>query len=150
MATGFALLLAAAISIRDQAGWRRGLLWGAAGYGVFFLAPALGLPPELPGTQSAPLFDRQLWWAGTAASSAIGLWLAAFARHGALRVLGLALIAAPQVVGAPQPLSHGATAPDELARDFLRASYFVNAIFWLALGALVGYAYSRLAAPLAR
>ncbi|TNF99801.1 MAG: cobalt transporter, partial [Gammaproteobacteria bacterium] len=28
--------------------WRHGLIWGAAGYVVFWLAPAVGLPPEIP------------------------------------------------------------------------------------------------------
>ena len=52
---GFALVvLAAMVALlkRKPAAkidWRYGLLWGAAGYVIFFLAPGLGLPPEIPG-----------------------------------------------------------------------------------------------------
>ena len=114
------------------------MLWGAAGYLVFFVAPALGLPPELPGTEAAPLRDRQIWWTVAVVLSAAGLGLAAFAKNIALRVLGLALIAAPHIVGAPVPAIHGGTAPPDLASAFMRAAYLANAAFWLALGTLVG------------
>ena len=70
LAIAFALLLGSAMSLRQSYGWRAGLVWGIAGYLVFFVAPALGLPPELPGTHAAPLFDRQLWWVGTASCTA--------------------------------------------------------------------------------
>ncbi len=109
LATGFALLLVSAMSQQKKTGWRAGLLWGAAGYAVFFVAPSLGLPPELPGTESAPLRDRTLW--------------------------------APHAIGAPQPPAHGETNSVELAKDFLRATYFANAAFWLALGGLLGLFY---------
>ena len=58
---GFALLLGAASNIRGGIShWRSGLLWGLAGYTIFFVAPSLGLPPEVPGTEAADLKDRQL------------------------------------------------------------------------------------------
>jgi cobalt transporter subunit CbtA len=139
LATGFALLLGAALSLRAKGGWRTGLLWGAAGYCVFFVAPSVGLPPELPGTQSAALHERELWWVGTVALSGAGLWVAAFAGKPWLRILGLALLFAPHLVGAPQPAAPAATAPAELTRDFIRAAYVANAILWLSLGGLVGH-----------
>lgn len=142
LATGFALLLAAAMSLRGMSGWRAGLLWGVAGYVVFFVAPSLGLPPELPGTLPAPLFDRQLWWVGAVASTAAGLWLAAFAQRPAWRVVGLALIALPHLIGAPRPVALGGTAPVELARQFVFATYLVNGLFWLTLGALLSFSLS--------
>ena len=51
----------------------QGFLWGAAGFVVFSAAPALGLPPELPGMTAATLGSRQLWWFGTVFVTAIGL-----------------------------------------------------------------------------
>lgn len=75
----FALLLVAALSFAAPADWRKGLAWGAAGFVAFSLAPAAGLPPKLPGMTAAELGDRQLWWAATAAATAGGLALLAFA-----------------------------------------------------------------------
>ena len=80
LATAFALLLGAAMSRRQQSGWRAGLVWAIAGYAVFFVAPALGLAPELPGANSAPLADRQIWWIAAVSSSGAGLWLATFGK----------------------------------------------------------------------
>jgi len=139
LATGFALLLAAAISLDRASSWRRGMLWGVAGYFVFFVAPGLGLPPELPGAESAALADRQLWWLMTVVCAASGLALAVFARHLAARAFGAVLIALPFVVGAPEHAIHAQAVPVEIDRAFVRATYFVNAVFWLALGAAVGF-----------
>ena len=138
IAASFALFVAAAMTLRGHHGWRRGLLWGLAGYAVFFVSPALGLPPELPGTASAALASRQAWWAGAAACAAAGLALVVFARHTALRVAGAALIALPHLAGAPQPAFAASSAPPELAREFVRATFVANAAFWTALGVLVG------------
>lgn len=144
VATGFALLLAAVISLRPPSGWRAGLLWGAAGYAVFFVAPALGLPPELPGTESAPLREREVWWVATAVFSAAGLWLAALGKRPWLRILGVALLIAPHLIGAPQPAAHGGTPTAEMARDFIRATYIANAMLWLSIGGLFGLFYRTL------
>src|ERR1043166_10006915 len=62
---GFALLLAGAAALArsrgDAINARSGLLWGAAGFAVLALAPAIGLPPELPGMSAAGLAARQQW-----------------------------------------------------------------------------------------
>ncbi len=141
VATGFALLLGAAFSLRSRRGWRIGLLWGLAGYAVFFIAPSLGLPPELPGSDAGPLLDRQLWWAGTVAASAAGLWLAVFARNPLLRILGPVLLLAPHLIGAPHSAEGGGTAPFQLAREFIIATGIANAILWLSIGGLFGLFY---------
>ena len=122
LATAFALFLGAAIALRPRTDWRAGLVWGAAGYVVFFVAPAIGLPPELPGTEAAALHERQLWWAATVACSAPGLWLVVFARSAALRFAGILLLVAPHAVGAPHLTLHQASAPADLAADFARAT----------------------------
>ena len=146
MAIGFALFLAAAICVSGrQTGWRSGLLWGAAGYLVFFVAPSLGLPPEVPGTQAAPLHDRQLWWLLAAGSTALGLGVFVYARHRLLKLLGLLLLLVPHLVGAPQPEVHASAAPESLALAFIQATAIANAVFWLALGALTGFFYKKFA-----
>ena len=143
----FGLLLCAAFSLRSQpiAGWRAGLLWGLAGYAVFFVAPSLGLPPEVPGTQAAPLHERQLWWLMAALCSAGGLAMLVFARSWQVKLVGVVLLFAPHLVGAPEPLVQGSAAPAELARSFIHATALASAVFWLALGSLSGLFYQKFA-----
>lgn len=143
LAIGFGLLLGAAFSLRGRINWRSGLLWGVAGYTVFFVAPSLGLPPEVPGTIAAPLEERQLWWLATVVMTAAGLALLAFARNWKLKALGVLLLMAPHLIGAPQPQNPGSLAPRELAHAFLHATAIANAIFWLALGGLMGLFYKK-------
>lgn len=146
LGVGFALLLAAALFLRDaRGGWRAGLLWGAAGYLVFFVAPSLGLPPEVPGTAAAPLGARQFWWLSTVLMTAVGLALLVFGRGWPFKLLGAALLLAPHLIGAPQPLVHASSAPEELARSFIYASAAANAVFWLTLGALAGLFHKKFA-----
>lgn len=137
LATGFGLLLAAAMSLRGHAGWARGLAWGAAGYAVFFVLPSLGLPPELPGAPAAPLHGRQAWWIATVVLSGAGLGLLLLSRATWLRLLGMGMIAAPHLVGAPRPATLGGP-PQELVSAFTRAAFLANAVMWLCLGSVVG------------
>lgn len=146
MAVGFGLLLAVAFCLRgEKGGWRTGLLWGLAGYVVFFAAPSLGLHPEIPGTEAAPLADRQFWWSMTAALTAGGLSLLVFAKNWPLKVIGAVLLIVPHLIGAPQPEIHHSAAPIELAHAFIYATAIANAVFWLALGGLMGLFYKRFA-----
>lgn len=139
LGVGFALLLGAASNLRGGINdWRRGLLWGLAGYAVFFVAPSLGLPPEVPGTEAASLRDRQLWWLMTVADTALGLWLLAFAKTKQNKLFGALLLASPHLIGAPQPAVPGAAAPAALADSFIMATAAANALFWLALGGFMG------------
>jgi cobalt transporter subunit CbtA len=142
---GFALLLGAGFALSGRrVDWRRGLLWGAAGFAAFALAPAFGLPPEVPGMHAAPLADRQLWWLATVAASAGGLALLAFAPRVAWKGVGVLLLIVPHLVGAPQPDEHGGLAPAELSHAFVFASLATSAAFWLALGAIAGLVFDRL------
>ncbi|BCD86358.1 hypothetical protein PSm6_27650 [Pseudomonas solani] len=143
VAVGFALLLAALFSLRGPTRAWQGLLWGLAGFATFALAPSLGLPPELPGTAAADLAQRQVWWIGTAASTAAGLALIAFGRNWVLRIVGLALLVIPHVVGAPQPEVHASLAPEALEHEFIAASLVTNALFWGALGWAAAWLYQR-------
>lgn len=146
MAVGYGLLLAAAIGLRGRlVDWRSGLLWGAAGYAVFFLAPSIGLPPELPGTAAAPVAARQGWWIATAMSTATALAMLAFGRHWALKLAAVVLLVVPHLVGAPQPLVHASVAPEHLQRSFVYATALANGVFWLVLGALTGIFHKRFA-----
>ena len=122
---------------------RSGLLWGAAGFAVFALAPAIGLPPELPGMSAAELAARQQWWLLTAAATAAGLGAVIFTRQVPLRVLGAVLLVLPHLIGAPAA-PHGAMGvPAELAAEFATASLATAAAFWLLLGSVSGWLYRR-------
>ncbi|MCQ8102994.1 CbtA family protein [Methylomonas sp. SURF-2] len=135
---GFALLISASMYWRDQRDYLPGLGWGLAGYLVFFVAPSLGLPPELPGTDSAELHSRQAWWLFTAASTAMGLFGLVLTKQRGLQIGGACLLALPQLVGAPHPEVAHALAPEALQQHFVLLTAMNNAIFWLALGALSG------------
>ncbi|WP_349975608.1 CbtA family protein [Pseudomonas sp. WHRI 8519] len=143
VAVGFALILAALYSLREPNRVTTGALWGLAGFAVFCLAPTLGLPPELPGTAAADLGQRQSWWIGTAAATALGLALLVFPRHWLLKACGAVLLVVPHVIGAPQPDVHQSLAPEALETQFKIASWVTNAAFWLALGLLSAWLYRR-------
>jgi cobalt transporter subunit CbtA len=142
---GFALLLVGGFTLRGKPiDLRAGLAWGIAGYAVFTLAPAFGLPPELPGSHAAGLLARQEWWAGTVVASALGLALMAFSTSLMGRAVGIGLIMLPHLIGAPPPPEIGGALPAELAAEFTAASMAITAAFWLVLGAVSGGIYARL------
>lgn len=143
VAVGFALMLAGLYTLRAPTRTAQGLLWGLAGYATFVLAPTLGLPPELPGTAAADLAQRQIWWIGTAASTAAGIALLVFGRSWLLKVLGVAILAVPHVIGAPQPQVHSMLAPEALEAQFKIASQLTNVAFWLALGWISAWLFRR-------
>lgn len=144
-AVGFALLLAAGFALRGRpVDGRRGALWGLAGFATFSLAPALGLPPELPGSLAAELSARQGWWLATVGLTGLGLWLLVLGRTHWQRGLGIVAIAAPHLVGAPHPPELGGPVPPELAAHFAATALGVMAVFWVLLGWLAGSLFARL------
>ena len=143
VAVGFALMLAGLYTLRAPTRTAQGLLWGLAGYATFVLAPTLGLPPELPGTAAADLAQRQIWWIGAAASTAAGIALIVFGRNWLLKILGVAILAVPHVIGAPQPEVHSMLAPQALEAQFKIASQLTNVAFWLALGLISAWLFRR-------
>jgi cobalt transporter subunit CbtA len=147
LVVGFAvsLMLLGGMAIKgDPIDARRGLLWGVAGFAAVSLLPALGLPPELPGTPAADIYDRQLWWLGAAVASAAGIGLLAFGRNWGLLLAGVALLIAPHVIGAPAPPSHDVSYPGALAGEFVVASMVVSAVLWSLSGLAAGWLHQRL------
>jgi cobalt transporter subunit CbtA len=140
----FALILVAVSEFAGGiANWRQGVFWGFAGFAVFTLAPGLGLPPELPAMPAADLVSRQIWWSSTVVATAVGLALIAFRQSLPLAILGVALIVAPHIVGAPQPESHDSPIPADLHHSFVVAVTITNLVFWIVLGAAVGMVRNR-------
>lgn len=141
----FALMLTAGLALAGMSDWRRGLVWGLAGYAAFSLAPAFGLPPELPGMAAGELVPRQIWWAATAAATAAGLALLFLVPRIPFRVLGAALIVVPHIIGAPHPHEVSVSAvPAELAAAFVSATLVANLIFWLVIGGASAWTLGRL------
>jgi cobalt transporter subunit CbtA len=153
--TGFAAIMLALMNQfqlprKSNMSWRQGSLWGLAGFATLFVAPAIGLPPEIPGALSAPLEHRQLWWVLSALSVAIGLGIFAFARV-RTKSLGLLFLVIPYIVGAPQidiPMFQH-TDPTvtqalfNLHQQFVVISTVVNLIFWLSLGLCCRFVFNR-------
>ncbi|MBC6407708.1 MAG: CbtA family protein [Rhodobacteraceae bacterium] len=153
--TGFALALVALMGLaRAHLGAaiqaRSGLLWGLCGFIAVQLAPAFGLPPELPGVVGADLGARQLWWGATILATASGLALIAFCRGLLWPLLGMGVILLPQAVGAPHLESYFGVAPPELAAEFATRSLGVAAVGWAMLGYLCGWLLQGVAAPAPR
>lgn len=143
---GFAAVLLALMSQLQlqgitQLNLLKGLAWGAAGFIVFFAAPGIGLPPEIPGIQAQPLEHRQGWWLLTIVAVALGLMILAFAPL-KLKVLGILSVALPYLVPIPRHQGSTFTHPDAAAlealtrlhQEFIVASGVSNMAFWLVLG----------------
>lgn len=122
---------------------RQGLLWGAAAFVCFQLAPSVGLPPLPPGVPVADVQDRQLWWTFAALATAVGLWLIT-SRTWLRSIAGVVCVLLPHLIGAPTAAGEAAV-PAELLRNFALASLATTAIFWPLLGAMGGYLWSRTA-----
>lgn len=158
-AIGFALVLLSVMLVVQtwsrsrptRFSWWRALGWSLGGYAVFWLAPALGLPPEIPLQNAAELQDRQVWWVICVVCTAAGLGGLAFA-PAPWRWAAPLVIAVPYLIGAPHPegpmfLGQNPDAARELealAADFVYATAFANAVFWLFLGSVASWAGVRI------
>ncbi|MGR3460744.1 MAG: CbtA family protein [Roseovarius sp.] len=145
--SGYGLILAAAYQVAGLFGRKislqQGILWGIAGFTCVQLAPAMGLAPELPGTISADITLRQIWWLGAVLATGAGLALIGFGRNVPFVVVGVVLLALPHVIGAPVLDSFNGTAPPELAGEFSARVLGVGLAVW----ALLGWLTARFAAP---
>jgi cobalt transporter subunit CbtA len=147
-AIGFGLVLVVASEFAGGiANWRQGMFWGLAGFTVFTLAPSLGLNPELPAMPAADLLARQVWWIGTAAATAVALYLIFLRKTPALAVLGVVILVLPHIIGAPQPEDHATPVPENLHHSFIVASTLTNLVFWVILGAAAAVVRARFAQP---
>ena len=143
---GFALLLAGFSLVSGHPiTVANGALWGAAGWLAVHMLPAIGLPPELPGFPAADLTQRQIWWVATVAISAAGLYLLFLTPNVVAKVLGIVLIAAPQVYGAPQPSDISSNVPAVLGAEFAVAALATTLFFWIVLGLSLGFANEKIA-----
>ncbi|WP_395688785.1 CbtA family protein [Aestuariivirga sp.] len=124
---------------------RNGLVWGMCGFLAVSLAPAIGLPPELPGVPAGDLMARQVWWAATIVATGLGLVLLASRQETWVISLALILMALPHIIGAPHPMITESSVPPALAASFAANALAANAIFWLLIGHFLALAFDRAA-----
>ena len=145
--TGYSLILVAAMALAEDRGIRitvrQGLLWGVAGFAAVQFAPAVGLPPELPGSAAAEMGLRQVWWFGTVGATAAGLALIAFGKGWTSRGIAAVLILAPHVIGAPHPETFSGPVPPELAGMFAGRALGVGLVAWVLLGLFAAWFWIR-------
>jgi cobalt transporter subunit CbtA len=146
VAVGFSFLLAAVSVLGGiEITAKNGVLFGLAGFVALQLAPAIGLPPELPGMAAADLGARQIWWIATALATGTGIFIVAKFCNWTAIAVGAALMLAPHIVGAPAtPVEHGVV-PAYLATTFAASTLAASALFWLTIGPLLGYLNERFA-----
>lgn len=142
---GYALMLGAAILACGREPTRQvGVAFAIAGFASVALAPGLGLPPELPGSEAAPLAARQAWWVMTAAATGMGLYLITIRRSLIAILGGLVLIVAPHVAGAPLASEVSSELPAALAAQFAARSLAISFVFWMLIGLGFGWAWQAL------
>jgi len=124
---------------------QNGLVWGLCGFMAVTLAPAMGLPPELPGMPGGDLVARQIWWIGTIAATGAGIYLIATRSEAWAIALAIVLIGLPHIIGAPAVVQMESAVPPGLAAAFAANAIAANAIFWLLIGQFLGLALNRTA-----
>ena len=141
----FAAILAGVSLLSGMAITRRnGVIWGLCGFLAATLAPAAGLPPELPGMPAGDLAARQIWWIATIAATGLGIYLIASRREAWAIMAAVVVIALPHVVGAPAAASHETTVPAGLAAAFAANAIAAGAVFWSLIGLFLGLALEKL------
>ena len=143
---GFAAVLAAVSLISGLPITRQnGLVWGLCGFMAVTLAPAMGLPPELPGMPAGDLVARQIWWLGTIAATGVGIFLIVTRSEAWAIAVAIVIIGLPHLIGAPGTVSAESAVPPGLAASFATNAIAANAIFWLLIGQFLGLALNRTA-----
>lgn len=137
---GFALLLGGvALLAGRRITVRNGIYWGIAGFFAMAFLPALGLSPELPAMPAADLAQRQLWWLVTVIFSGLGLYLIVLRAEIWAKILGLVLIIAPHLYGAPHPEDISSAIPALLASQYAVSSLATNLFLWAVIGLALGW-----------
>lgn len=138
-------------SKKPHLSWKTGIVWGIGLMLSIFVAPSLlGLHPEIPGTVSESIGQRQVWWISSTVATALGLLLLYYGAA-AFKIAGVVLLALPHVLGAPNPKTHSFANTDpvavealsQLTGQFVTMTTIGMGIFCLLIGALCGFASTR-------
>ncbi len=143
---GFALITgAAALFLGRRITLQNGIYWGLAGFFIFNFAPAFSLAPELPAMPAADLATRQAWWLITVVLTAGGVYLIVLRDEIWAKLVGVVLIVAPHVYGAPEAEDLASAVPPTLASEFAVSTLATNLFFWVVLGTALGWAIQNYA-----
>jgi cobalt transporter subunit CbtA len=137
MLSGLSLVLTISLTAAN------GVFWGLCGFLAVSLAPAAGLPPELPGMVAGDVQARIFWWLLTVVCTAAALWLALVKRKPWTIAAALALVFAPHIIGAPHASVSEIKLTPSLVQTFVANSLAINALFWCLLGLFLGHAMDR-------
>ena len=133
----------------------RGLGYGVVAYLVISFIPSMAFLPNPPGVEAKAAAEvRQAWWLAIIVAEGLGIAMYAFVtrrlqtwRPLLRRLMGLAgftaLTAIPFLLGPPNQLRE-TLIPMRLLLNFRLTSLAILLVFWLALGASVGWLYGRL------
>ena len=147
MAAGYALIIGAvSVFFNLPITFANGLYWGVAGFAAFTLAPALGLPPGMPGMPVADTLARQIWWFTAAIGTGAAFVLVAKVRAPWALALAVALVLLPHLIAAPQAPDDPTGVPPRMTAEFVAAVIFNGALFWVVLGLVFGRMADVLAA----
>ncbi len=145
--TAYAFFMVAGFALATRAGHeitpRRGIIWGLCGAIVVVIAPALGMPPELPGAIGAEVGPRQTWYLACVICTLAGLVQIVFGNNPFHYISAVALIALPHLIGAPHLDTYFGVAPSELASDFVARVMGVAMISWILLGLFAALIWTR-------
>jgi len=131
----FSLLVIVGLTMGERkADLSKGILLALAGFTAFTLAPVMGLPPELPGSPTSDLQLRQIWWACTVALTLGGLYCIFIPEAAPIKLLGVILLIAPHVWGAPHPATHDSEISAIMSAHFAASSIVVSALLWGLIG----------------
>lgn len=136
---GFAAILAGLslllnVPITRANGW----IWGLSGFLAVHLATGFSLAPEIPGMPVADLLARQTWWVSTVVATGGAIYCFAILRENWAKAVGVALLFAPHLIGAPIAPEGETLVPPALAAEFAASALAAAAIFWLLMGVLLG------------
>jgi len=146
VAIGFGLILSGIYAFSGCHGWLYGLLFGLVGFATFQVAPAVVVPPAVPGMEVASLALRQTGWWVAVGSTIVGLILlfnlTRWAKFAGVLVLLLPAAVFRALLSLPAPTTplHPLALLDQ---DFVVRTLGGMLLFWLILGAISGYLFAR-------
>jgi cobalt transporter subunit CbtA len=141
---GFALMMTGVSFVSNiPVTKQNGLIWGVCGFIAVSMAPAIGLPPELPGMPAADLHTRQIWWVATVFLTGTGIYFWIKAKDVWWRMAAIIFAITPQFFAPISAAKTEGNLPASLAAEFATSSLAANLVMWLVIGYFVSVALDK-------